>query len=107
MIHKICLVIVFCIGVYNNCFSAPPANQVEALEMETVFALAHDQLVDLAKNTKMSADLKVVAAERYISALSRFIAEYPKEFDTDENTKDLNRFLSDARGYRDAWKVNQ
>jgi hypothetical protein len=87
--------------------AAPPENQVQALEIETVFALAHDELVDLQHDTKTSLTAKIASCERYISALTRFIKEYPKEFDTQDNLKDLNKFLSDAKSYRDAWKANQ
>ena len=87
--------------------ASPPENQIQALEMETVFALAHDQIIDVQSNPKMKPTTKITMYERYISALTRFVQEYPKEFDTNENLKDLNKFLSDVKGIRDAVKANQ
>ncbi len=87
--------------------AAPPTSQVEALEMESVFALAHDELVDLQNDTKTPLHAKITNAERYVAALTRFISEYPKEFDTQDNLKDLNKSLADAKSYLEAWKAQQ
>ena len=86
----------------NGTWTKPPV-QIQALEMETVFQLAYDALIDLQTNTATSLAEKITFSERYIAALTRFISEYPRELAVGDNLNNLESHLSEVKAIRDAW----